>query len=174
MDRVTTLIFCAVLMVVFYLIVLGLIFADLESGVRKAKQRGEYRTSEGYKRTIDKIAKYYNMLIALSLVDCLQIACIFYCHWFYGYDILMLPWFTAIGTGYIGFVEVKSIREPADIKEKKQQDDFRRLVVQMAKDHLHPEEVLKDVMDALSENNESKKSKEYEQKTEDNGDYRAL
>ena len=44
----------------------------------------------------------------------------------------------------------------------------------MAKDHLHPEEVLKDVMDALSENNESKKSKEYEQKTEDNGDYRAL
>lgn len=39
MDRVTTLIFCAVLMVVFYLIVLGLIFADLESGIRKAKQR---------------------------------------------------------------------------------------------------------------------------------------
>ena len=37
----------------------------------------------------------------------------------------------------------------------------------MAKDHLHPEEVLKDVMNALSENNESK-SKEYEQKTENN------
>lgn len=157
MDRATTLIFCGILVVLFYIIVLGLIFADLWSGVRKAKQRGEYRTSDGYKRTIDKIAKYYNMMLALTLVDVAQLSIIFFTHWFYGYDIIMLPWFTAIGMLYIAFVEIKSIREPADIKEKKQQDDFRRLVVQMAKDHEHPEEVLKDVMDALSEKKESKK-----------------
>lgn len=150
MDRITTLIVCGIIVVLFYVIVLGFIFADLWAGVRKAKKRGEYRTSDGYKRTIYKIQKYYNVLLALTLVDVVQLALIFYVHWFYGYDILMLPWFSAVGTIYIGFVEYKSIREPADIKEKKQQDDFRRLVVQMVKDHEHPEEIVKDVMDALS------------------------
>lgn len=156
MDRLTTVIFCGILIVLFYIIVLGLIFADLWSGVRKAKQRGEYRTSDGYKRTIDKIAKYYNMMLALTLVDVAQIAIIFFTHLFYGYDILMLPWFTAIGMLYIGFVEIKSIREPANIKEKKQQDDFRRMIIQLAKDHEHPEEILKDIMDALSTSKEER------------------
>lgn len=163
MDRATTVIFCGILIVLFYIIVLGLIFADLWSGVRKAKQRGEFRTSDGYKRTIDKIAKYYNMMLALTLVDVAQIAIIFFIHWFYGYDILMLPWFTAIGMLYIAFVEIKSIREPANIKEKKQQDDFHRLVLQMAKDHEHPEEILKDVMEALSD---SKGKKNEQQRAE--------
>lgn len=149
MERTTTLIFCGILVVIFYVIILGLIFADLWAGVRKAKKRGEYRTSDGYKRTIDKIARYFNMALALTLVDAAQIAVIFFLYWFYGYDIPMIPILTAIGTIYIAFVEIKSIREPADIKEKKQQDDFRRMVLQVAKDHEHPEQVLEDVINAL-------------------------
>ena len=72
-----------------------------------------------------------------------------------------------VNTGIDKELENNILNQNTEIEEKKQQDDFRRLVVQMAKDHLHPEEVLKDVMNALSENNESK-SKEYEQKTENN------
>lgn len=150
MDRATTLILCGILVLILYIIVLGLIFADLWAGVRKAKKRGEFRTSDGYKRTIGKISKYYNMMIALTLIDAGQVALIFFLHLCYGYDIPMLPIFTFIGAGYIAFVEIRSIREPADIKEKKQQDDFKRMVVNIARDHEHPEQVLTDVIEALN------------------------
>ena len=52
-----------------YILVLLMIFADLWSGVRKAKRIGEARTSYGYRRTISKMAQYYNILIACTIVD---------------------------------------------------------------------------------------------------------
>lgn len=151
MDRITNIMICGGLVLLFYTTVLSLIFCDLWAGIRKAKKRGEYRTSEGYKRTISKIAKYYNMLLALTAVDIVQISMLFYLHIGYGYDIPMLPLFTLVGTLYIAFVEIKSIREPADIKEKKQQDDFRRMVVSIARDHSDPEKLAQDIMSALND-----------------------
>ena len=151
MDRITNIMICGGLVLLFYTTVLSLIFCDLWAGIRKAKKRGEYRTSEGYKRTISKIAKYYNMLLALTAVDIVQISMLFYLHIGYGYDIPMLPLFTLVGTLYIAFVEIKSIREPADIKEKKQQDDFRRMVVSIARDHSDPEKLAQYIMSALND-----------------------
>lgn len=52
-----------------YLMVLLAIMADLWSGVRKAKKNGIARSSYGFKRTVDKIARYYNVLLALTVVD---------------------------------------------------------------------------------------------------------
>ena len=51
-----------------YMLVFMVVGADLWSGVRKAKRRGEVRSSYGFKRTVDKLARYYNLLIALSLI----------------------------------------------------------------------------------------------------------
>ena len=56
-----------------YLMVLLAIMADLWSGVRKAKKNGIARSSYGFKRTVDKIARYYNVMLALTLVDVMQI-----------------------------------------------------------------------------------------------------
>ena len=151
MDREANILICGGLILLCYIIVLGLIFLDLWAGVRKAKKRKEYRTSDGYKRTIDKIRRYYNMMLAVSLVDILQISLLFYLHWGYGYDIPMIPLFTFVGATYIAFVEIKSIREPADIKEKKQQDDFKRMVVSIARDHSDPEKLAQDIMNALND-----------------------
>lgn len=67
-DRILTLMICGGIMLLMYIAILALILADLWAGVRKAKKRGEYRTSDGYKRTIDKIARYYNMTFAMSLI----------------------------------------------------------------------------------------------------------
>ena len=47
-----------------YILVLVMIMADLWSGIRKARSLGEVRTSYGYKRTVGKVAQYYNVLIA--------------------------------------------------------------------------------------------------------------
>ena len=129
-GRIGTLIVCGFVILIFYIVALGLIFADLWTGVRKAKQRGEYRTSEGFKKTIGKINKYFAMHFAMTLVDAMQISLLYMLYREYSYDIPMLPIFTLIGVCYEAFVEIKSITEPADIKEKKQQDDFKRLLQQ--------------------------------------------
>ena len=50
-----------------YLCVFGAIVMDLWSGVRKARRRHELRMSNGYKRTVDKIARYYNMLLVVDV-----------------------------------------------------------------------------------------------------------
>ena len=127
-GRIGTLIVCGCIILLFYIVALGLIFADLWAGVRKAKQRGEYRTSEGLKKTVGKINKYFAMHFAMTLVDAVQISLLYMLYREYNYDIPMLPVFTLIGVLYEAFVEIKSITEPANIKEKKLQEDFRRLL----------------------------------------------
>jgi len=131
------------LILLCYVIILGFIFCDLRAGIRKAKKRGEYRTSDGFKRTIEKISKYFNMTFALSLIDVVQIALIFFLYQFYKVDIFMVPWFTFIATGYVGYVEIKSIWEPADIKERKQQQDYRRALMALIREYGGLDNVLK-------------------------------
>ena len=100
------------------------------AGVRKAKQRGEFRTSEGFKKTVGKVNKYFAMHFAMTLVDAVQISLLYLLYREYAYDIPMLPVFTGMGVLYEAFVEIRSITEPADIKEQKMQDDFKRLLQQ--------------------------------------------
>ena len=69
MDRFTTLLICGGVLLFLWVTVLGLIFSDLWAEVRKAKKAGVYRTSDGYKKTIDKMARYYNMMLPLALMD---------------------------------------------------------------------------------------------------------
>lgn len=144
MDRFLTLIVCGCEMIALWIIALGLIFSDLWSGVRKAKQMGVFRTSEGYKKTIDKIARYFNMLLPLALMDIAINGGIFYLHYFYECDFVMFPWVTAIGTGYIAWVELHSIMEPADIKERKNQQDYLRAlkVILAGRD---PKKIIEDI-----------------------------
>lgn len=142
MDRILTLMVCGGIMLLMYIAILVLILADLWAGVRKAKKRGEYRTSDGYKRTIDKIARYYNMTFAMSLIDVVQVAIIFFLYYFYEVDIWMIPWFTLFATGYVAWVEVHSIWEPADIKEKKQQQDYTKALLAVIEQYGGAENVI--------------------------------
>ena len=142
MDRILTLMICGGIMLLMYIAILALILADLWAGVRKAKKRGEYRTSDGYKRTIDKIARYYNMTFAMSLIDVVQVAIIFFLYYFYEVDIWMIPWFTLFATGYVAWVEVHSIWEPADIKEKKQQQDYTKALLAVIEQYGGAEKVI--------------------------------
>jgi len=72
-----------------------------------------------------------------------QIALIFFLYQFYKVDIFMVPWFTFIATGYVGYVEIKSIWEPADIKERKQQQDYRRALMALIREYGGLDNVLK-------------------------------
>lgn len=100
----------------FYILVLIAIMADLWSGVRKAKQNGIVRSSYGFKRTIDKIARYYNVMLALTVVDAMQMASIWYMETYYQYHLPMFPFITLLGAIGIGLIEIKSIYEKAEDK----------------------------------------------------------
>lgn len=50
---------------------IGAMFVDLISGVMKARQRGEARTSTGYKKTATKARKYFTPFIELCFIDLL-------------------------------------------------------------------------------------------------------
>ncbi|SHE56381.1 hypothetical protein [Dysgonomonas macrotermitis] len=56
-----------------YVIVLLAVIADLWSGISKSKAKGIYTHTYGLDRTLDKLRKRYNLLLAFSLVDSLII-----------------------------------------------------------------------------------------------------
>lgn len=99
-----------------YIMVLIAIMADLWSGVRKAKRNGIVRSSYGFKRTVDKISRYYNVLLALSVVDAMQMASIWYLETYYHYNCPMFPFVTLIGAIGVCLIEIKSIYEKAEDK----------------------------------------------------------
>ncbi len=143
MERLTTIMFCAGIMLLAYVIILGLIFCDLSAGVRKAKKRNEYRDSAGYKRTIEKIAKYFNMTFAMSIIDAFQVTIIWYLFRFYDIDLIMIPWFTLFALGYVAWVEIHSIWEPADIKEKRQQREYKKALMALLREYGTVENIVK-------------------------------
>ena len=108
-----------VLMFLEYLLVLIAVLADLVSGVRKAKKMGVARRSKAFRRTVDKLARYYNALFALSIVDAMQLLAIAYLRAVESLDSLPLfPLFTLLGAIGIALIELKSIFEKAEVKEQ--------------------------------------------------------
>lgn len=115
-----------------YVAVLLLIGADLWSGVRKARRRHEVRTSKGYRQTVQKIARYYNMLMALTVMDAMQMGGVWYLDTFYGHAIPLLPVVSLLGAIGIGCIEIKSIYEKADQKERADYHDAIELMAHIA------------------------------------------
>lgn len=103
-----------------YFLVLAAAAADLASGLRKARRRGETARSRALRRTVDKLARYYNVLIVLTVVDAMQITAAVFLRTVEGYDVPTIPIFTLIGSLGMAFIEVKSIFEKGDDKEKQQ------------------------------------------------------
>lgn len=81
--------------------------ADLIAGWRKAKERGEVRSSYGLRRTVNKAVMYYALMLFAFMFDC--IGMFFYPH----------PYITMIAAGFLIFIEAKSIFEKANEKDKR-------------------------------------------------------
>ena len=101
-----------------YLLVLAAAIADMVSGIRKAKRKGQATRSRALRRTIDKLLRYYNLLAILTIVDIMQIAATLYLRAIEGYSLPTVPLFTLIGSIGIALIEVKSIMENGSDKEK--------------------------------------------------------
>lgn len=115
MEAILTSFRVPLLIVTFvYIAVLLFIALDLWAGIRKAKTRGEYRSSYGLRKTVTKIAGYYNMLLVITVIDALQIVAITVLQ----VNLPAFPFFTLAGALFVGFIELKSIYEKNDAKQK--------------------------------------------------------
>ncbi len=137
-----------------YMLVLLAMMADLWSGVRKAKRVGIATSSYGYKRTIDKAVRYYNFLVALTIIDAMQMAAIWYLEQFYGYRLPFFPFITLSGAIGIGLIEIKSIYEKAEDKIKI--DNVAELAKQVARNKENIGAVADAVIDYLKKKDEEK------------------
>lgn len=96
-----------------YVAVVVLVGLDLWSGVRKAKERGEARMSFGYRKTLDKLVRYFNLIFVVGVVDVIVLLSPVY----EAFKLLPpFPYLTLIGTIVVGLIEFKSIREKAEEK----------------------------------------------------------
>lgn len=133
-----------------YIEVFFMILADLWSGVRKARKRGEMRSSYGYKKTIDKIARYYNALIALTVIDAMQMGGVWYLDGYYAWSIPIFPVVTLLGALGISLVELKSIYEKADEKVKGDYKEVALLASEIAKHKADPAEIAQAVVEYMN------------------------
>ena len=125
------------------------ILFDLWAGYRKAKQRHEPILSDKLQRTIAKIARYYNALLALVVIDALQISTFWYLEVYYSWHFPLFPFITLAGAIGVALIEVKSIMEKADEKEKRDMRQVTALATEIAKHRKEPSEIAQEIIKYL-------------------------
>lgn len=127
---------------------------DLGSGLRKAKQRGEVRTSQALKRTITKFITYEgSMVIALGVDALIHMSRILQ---LFGLDIIYgAPVITCFVGVFLLVVELISVREKADQKTKKEISDTAEVLAKLLQN-----DSLKEVLRVALEQQSNKKEEE--------------
>ncbi len=144
------LIFVGALIVLMLLVPLFLIGFDFWAGIRKAKKRGEKIRSDKMQRTVQKISKYYNMILALTVLDILQMTCCVFFHLFNGWGLYTFPVLTLGAVAFVSRIEIKSIYEPADAKEAKEIKEAKALAETLAEAVLAHRQDPKEIAEALA------------------------
>ena len=124
-ESATRITWLAITVCIEYLLVLLAIAGDMVSGIRNARRRGECTRSSALRRTVDKAATYYNLLVVLTVVDAMQIVAALLLRTVEGYDVPTIPIFTLVGSVGMACIEVKSIFENAN---KKRQNDVAEIL----------------------------------------------
>ena len=142
------------LFVVLGMLVTPLIFIALDywAGIRKARKRGDPIHSDKMKRTIDKVSRYYNGIFALMVLDMIQITAFVFLHIYNEWDAYTFPLFTLIGVLFVAAVEIKSIYEPADVKECRELKEVTELAKAIVAHKSDPEEIAEAIAKYLNKN----------------------
>lgn len=111
----------------WFLVLLSMI-VDLVFGIQSAKKIGEIRTSEGYRRSIEKFGWYFSMLFFSLIFDLmLPIA------YFLKEPLKMVPVITLLSSVSLVFTEMKSVREKGDKKLRRKTDNSLKQIVRIIK-----------------------------------------
>lgn len=144
-------------LIVLLLIITGMLFTplvfiglDYWAGTRKAKKRGEQIRSDKMKRTVDKISRYYNAILAMLVVDCIQMSAFIFLYLYYSWTPYTLPVFTLAAILFVAAIEIKSIYEPADIKEQREMKEVTELAKAIADHRNDPKEIAEAIAEYLN------------------------
>ena len=118
------------IIVIACIIVMFAMCVDLCSGLYKAKQRGEIRSSWGLKRTLSKFIMYEGGMLIAAGVDVLVHLCklfqLFHVEVLYG-----IPFITCLMGIFLLVVEYLSVREKADEKTRTEMSRVETLASKM-------------------------------------------
>jgi hypothetical protein len=140
-----------VMLVVMYFLVLAVIFLDLWAGMRKAKIRCEFRSSFGFRKTVEKICKYYNMIFVITVIDAMLMIAISQINTQINVHLPLIPILTFIGCIFVGFIELKSVYEKAEDKEKAEITQTAKIVGKVIAD-ISTQELASKVSEYLKSN----------------------
>ena len=107
-----------ILIIVLMVSVLFFVMCDLWAGVRKSKKRGECSVSYGLRKTVEKTCRYYNYMLILLGIDLIQMLTLHTLNHENNYSFWIIPLFTIFGAIFIGFIEVKSVFEKEEVKDR--------------------------------------------------------
>ena len=147
-----------------YILVLLMIFADLWSGVRKAKRLGIARNSYGYRRTISKMAQYYNLLITCTIINNIYKMLSWFLKTYYQTSLWLFPFITFFMAIVLCLIEIKSIREKAE--DKVRFDRAGQVVQQVFINRDNLEEVAKTISNYMNEKSEQAEQSEPSEKSQ--------
>lgn len=142
-------------------IVLGAMCIDLASGLYKAKQRNEIRSSWGLKRTLNKFILYEGGMMIAAGVDCL-IHLSHLLHLFNLTAIHGIPVITCLVGVFLLIVEFISVREAADAKTKTELSRAQDALGAVAAKMINTDELVEALTKALTQALNNKHGKEGE------------
>lgn len=146
-EQLIVLLFFVVLLLFTPLVFIAL---DYWSGIRKARKRGEPIRSDKMKRTVDKISKYYNAILAMMVLDVIQIVGFVFLYLFNGWSCYTFPAFTLGAVFFVAAIEIKSIYEPADAKESREMKEVAQLAKAIAEHRSDPKEIAEAIAEYLN------------------------
>lgn len=144
------------LIVVVFLIVgmmispLFFIALDFWAGIRKSKARGERLRSDKMQRTVKKMSRYYNFILAMFVLDAIQISGFVFLHIYNDWSLYTFPLFTLVSVLFVAAIEIKSIIEPADQKESRELKEVTELAKAIAESKSDPQELAESIAKYLS------------------------
>lgn len=146
-EQLIALLFFVVLLLFTPLVFIAL---DYWSGIRKAKKRDEPIYSDKMKRTVDKISRYYNAILAMMVVDVIQVTGFIFLYLFNGWSAYTFPVFTLGAVLFVAAIEIKSIYEPADVKEEREMKEAAKLAKVIMEHKNDPKEIAEAVASYLN------------------------
>lgn len=145
-EQLTWLLFIVVGMLFTPLVFIAL---DFWAGIRKSKKRGIRINSDKMKRTVYKVSKYYNTILAMMVVDIIQMMAFIFLWKFNGWNLYTFPIFTLAAVIFVGAIEIKSIVEPADAKEEREFKEVTELAKAIAEHKSDPKEIAEAIAEYL-------------------------
>lgn len=122
---------------------------DFWSGIRKANARGDRIRSDKMQRTVAKMSRYYNAILAMLVLDLVQMSGFVFLHIFNQWTLYTFPLFTMLSVLFVATIEIKSILEPADAKESREMKEVSELARAIAQHRSDPKEIAEAIAEYL-------------------------